>query len=260
MAKRSVRSSKQPLLGSHQRSWIWGRNLVTETLRAGRWTPYELRLTPDVEAELHELAALRDVPIEIETPARLTQLCGATDHQGVLAKMPPFPYAAADELLKAVQASSGERPPFFVITDHLQDPYNFGAIVRNAECFGAAGVFIPTDKQVGVTSQVARSSVGAVNHLPIARVEHLLPFAEQLQQQGITLVAASEHATTSLHEADLSGPIAIVIGNEGVGIDKSLLAKCDLAVRIPLAGSVNSLNAAVASGILLYEAARQRTA
>lgn len=258
MAKRSVRSNKQPLLGSHQRSWIWGRNLVTETLRAGLWRPYELRLTPEVEAELHELAELHQVPVEIETPSRLTQLCGAADHQGALAKMPPFPYADADELLNAVQGPHDGRTPFFVITDHLQDPYNFGAIVRNAECFGAAGIFIPSDKQVGVTSQVARSSVGAVNHLPIARVPNLLLLAEQLKQQGVTLVAASEHATSLLHDADLSQPLAIVIGNEGVGIEAALLARCDVAVRIPLAGSVGSLNAAVAAGILLYEAARQR--
>lgn len=253
---------KKPLLGSHQRSWIWGRNLIVETLRAGRWRPYELRLAPEVEAELRDLAEAREVPVHVETPSRLTQLCGASDHQGVIAKMPPFPYAAIDEVLGRIDDRRGQKQtagaPLFVMTDHLQDPYNFGAIVRSAECFGAAGVFVPSDRQVGVTSQVARSSAGAVNHLPIARADDLLSLADRLHQHEVKLVAASEHASIPLHEANLAGPIAIVIGNEGVGIDPALLARCDLAAKIPITGTVGSLNAAVAAGIMLYEARRQR--
>ena len=246
--------TKRPLLGSHQRSWIWGRNLVAETLRAGRWLPYELRVTTDAEGELAQLADSRGVVLHVEPAARLSQLCGADDHQGVLAKMPPFPYADAAELI-ARQANDS----LFVLTDHLQDPYNFGAIVRNAECFGASGIFIPKQRQVGVTSQVARSSAGAVNHVPIAHVDDLLALAQGLRRNGVRIVAASEHAATPLPSADLSRPIAIVIGNEGVGIGSDLLANCDLGVAIPLTGRVGSLNAAVAAGILLYEAARHRT-
>jgi len=245
--------SKKPLLGSHQRSWIWGRNLVTETLRAGIWTPYELRLAPETESEFRDLAEPCGVTLHVEPATRLTQLCGAADHQGVLAKMPPFPYADAAGLLAGATEES-----LFVVTDHLQDPYNFGAIVRSAECFGATGVFVPRDRQVGVTSQVARSSAGAVNHVPIARVDDLHALVGDLKRRGVRLVAASEHADTPLSEADLSGPVAVLIGNEGVGIEKTLLAKCDLAIAIPLAGRVGSLNAAVAAGILLYEVARRR--
>lgn len=253
MPARRETGRKQPLLGTHQRSWIWGRNLVTETLRAGIWTPYELRLAPEAEPEFRDLAESREVVLHVEPAARLTQLCGAADHQGVLAKMPPFPYADAADLLDAAT-----RDAFFVVTDHLQDPYNFGAIVRSAECFGATGVFIPRERQVGVTSQVARSSAGSVNHVPIARTDDLHALASDLQRHGVRLVAASEHAKTPVGEADLSGPVAVLIGNEGVGIEKTLLAKCDLAVAIPLTGHVGSLNAAVAAGILLYEVARRR--
>lgn len=250
--------AKQQLLGNHQRSWIWGRNVVIETLRADRWRPLELRLADDSSGleELVTLAERHSVPFAFEPASRLAQRCGANDHQGVLAKMPAFPYVEASELLN--EALRLETAPIFVITDHLHDAYNFGAIVRDAECFGAAGVIIPQDRQVGVTSQVARSSAGAVNAVPIARVPNLSNLADDLRTLRVRLVAASEHAATALPAADLAGPIGIVIGNEGKGIDPALLAKCDLAVSIPLAGRIGSLNAAVAAGVVLYEAARQR--
>ena len=262
---------KQPLLGSHARSWIWGRNVVLESLRAGHWLPYELRLaeattasttdSPAAEAtaELTALADQRAVVWSQEPTARLTQLCGSADHQGVIALMPPFPYADAAALLETAAPRDTNGPTaLFIITDHLQDPHNFGAILRSLDAFGGTGVFIPDSHQVGVTSQVARSSAGAVNHLPIARVPDLLPLIQQLRSRGIRVVAASEHAATPLHEADLSGPLAIVIGNEGVGIAPELQAACDLTVAVPLTGHIGSLNAAVAAGVILYEAARRR--
>ncbi len=244
--------TRKPLLGSHQRSWIWGRNLVAETLRAGKWMPHEVRLASEVATELQPLAISRRVPVHIDANPRLTQLCGATDHQGVIAKMPPFPYADRVHLLDGVTPGS-----LFVLTDHLQDAYNFGAIVRNADCFGVTGLFIPKSRQVGVTSQVARSSAGAVNYVPIAQIDDLLVIADELKRRGVRIVAASEYATTSLSDAELSGPLAVVIGNEGVGISGELLDRCDVAVSIPLAGRVGSLNAAVAAGIVLYDVARR---
>lgn len=250
--------AKQLLLGSHQRSWIWGRNLLVETLRTGRWLPHEVRLAHETGGleEIATLAETRGLVVRFEPAARLAQLCGANDHQGVIAKMPPFPYAEFGSLLD--EAFQSATDPVLLVTDHVQDSFNFGAIVRNAECFGVAGVLIPTDRQVGVTSQVARSSAGAVNGVSIARVADLLACADGLRCRGVRLMAASEHASLPLSEADLTGPLAIVIGNEGKGIDPALLARCDLAVSIPLSGQINSLNAAVASGVILYEAARQR--
>ncbi len=250
--------AKQPLLGSHQRSWIWGRNLLVETLRADRWLPHEIRIAVETSGleDIATLAEARGVEVRFEPAARLAQLCGANDHQGVIARMPPFPYAEATSLLDVALRSSADS--ILLITDHLHDAFNFGAIVRNAECFGVAGVIISTQRQVGVTSQVARSSAGAVNTVPIARVPDLVITADDFRSRGVRLIAASEHATSSLAEADLSGPIAIVIGNEGKGIEAELLGRCDLAVSIPLVGQISSLNAAVASGVVLYEAARQR--
>lgn len=250
--------AKQPLLGNHQRSWIWGRNLLVETLRAGTWLPHEVRIaheSTDLE-EIETLAELRGVALHAESNARLTQLCGATDHQGAIAKMSPFPYVDAMALIEA--AVRPESDSVLLIADHLHDAFNFGAILRSAECFGVAGVLIPSERQVGVTSQVARSSAGAVNVVPIARVADLLQIAEQLRASGVRLVAASEHAASPLPDADLTGPIAVVIGNEGKGIDPALLGRCDVAVSIPLAGRIGSLNAAVAAGVVLYEASRQR--
>jgi 23S rRNA (guanosine2251-2'-O)-methyltransferase len=250
--------AKQPLLGSHQRSWIWGRNLLLETLRAGRWLPHEIRLASDSGGleEIATLAEMQAIEVRSESNARLTQLCGATDHQGVIARMPPFPYADGRGLVDDALRSAID--PILLITDHLQDAFNFGAILRSAECFGVAGILIPTERQVGVTSQVARSSAGAASAVPIARVANLLQTAEELRVRGVRLVAANEHAASSLTAADLAGPLAIVIGNEGRGIDPALLDRCDLAVSIPLAGQIGSLNAAVAAGIVLYEAVRQR--
>ena len=248
----------KPLLGSHQRSWIWGRNVVVETLRAGLWLPYEVRIASDAltASELASLAETRGIRVVHESPLRLAQLCGANDHQGVIAKMPPFPYGQPPQIIADGFANATD--PIFVLTDHIHDAYNFGAIVRNSECFGAAGLFIPRERQVGVTSQVVRSSAGAVNAVPIARVDDLLAFSDEVRRHGIRLVAASEHASLSLASADLSGAIAVVIGNEGKGIDPSLLARCDTAVAIPLSGRIGSLNAAVAAGVILYEASRQR--
>ena len=240
----------RPLLGSHQRCWIWGRNVVRETLRAGLWRPYELQLAGEHEqAEIRELAERAEIPLTWESAARLTQRCGASDHQGVIAKMPPFPYASISELL-------GAEPQRLMISDHLQDPFNFGAMIRIADCFGASGIIIPRERQVGVTSQVARSSAGAVNYIPIARSEDLIADVRRLKEAGTRIVGASERAATALPSADLHGPLAVVLGNEGIGISPELLAECDVTVSIPISSPVGSLNAAVAAGIIFYEIAK----
>ena len=240
----------RPLLGSHQRCWIWGRNVVRETLRAGLWRPYQLHLAGEREqVEICELAERTEIPLTWESAARLTQRCGASDHQGVIAKMPPFPYAPVSELL-------GARPQRLMISDHLQDPFNFGAMIRIADCFGASGILIPRERQVGVTSQVARSSAGAVNYIPIARSDDLIADVRRLKEDGTRIVGASERAATTLPSADLQGPLAVVFGNEGVGISPELLAECDVTVSIPITSALGSLNAAVAAGIIFYEIAK----
>ena len=255
--KRSPR--KQELLGSHQRSWIWGRNLVLETLRAERWVPHELVLSEELDESTRGevIAAARNLgaTYEIAPHARLEKLCQTRDHQGLLAKMPLFPYATVDEILE--KATS---PELFVVLDSTQDPFNFGAICRTACVFGADGILIASKYQVGVTSQVARSSAGAVNRLRIARVDDLPGALHALSERGVQTVAAALDAEAAATECDFRKPTALVIGNEGAGLTPKVSAACRHSVRIPQTSNFNSLNAAVATGVLLYEAHRQRIA
>lgn len=249
---------KQKLLGSHQKCWIWGRNAVVETLAAGRWKILELRLStllsPELLDQAHSLAARMGIVPTIEAPEVLTSLCHTSEHQGYLARMTDFPYADAAPLIQALPPT-----PFCVILDGLQDPFNFGAIIRSAEVFGAQAVFIGETGQVGVTSMVVRSSAGAVNRIPIVRVPDLEALTGELKTRNIRVVAASEKATGNLMDNDFRTGSAVVIGNEGVGPRPGLLSLCDSVVKIPQVGHIGSLNAAVAAGIFFYEVRRQRS-
>jgi len=167
--------------------------------------------------------------------------------------MGPFPYDSADALLAARPAV-----PLYAVLDRVQDPFNFGAILRSAEVFGVDAVFIGRDEQAPVTSAVARSSAGAVNHIPIAVAEELCVLLAQLQRAGIVCIATAPEAGTELPVCDLTRPTAFVVGNEGSGVAAALLGGCDARVRIPQHGRVGSLNAAVAASIVFYEARRQR--
>lgn len=257
MARKRTRASQKKILGNHQRCWLWGRNLVRETLAAGCWPILELHLADRLDkAEIADARAELtrwNVDMIVEPTRRLTELAHVREHQGYLAKMGPYPYANPDQVLAASRSD-----PLFLMLDSVQDPYNFGAMIRSAEVFAADGIFIQDQRQVGVTSLVARSSVGAVNRIPIAQVTSLVAQTEKLRQAGIAVYGASEKADAELGDCDLTGPVAIVIGNEGVGIAPELRAACDQLVRIPLSGRIGSLNAAVAAGIFLYEARRKR--
>jgi 23S rRNA (guanosine2251-2'-O)-methyltransferase len=263
---RSRRSRKQKLMGSHQRSWIWGRHAVLETLRSDRWRPVEVHACHDVEDEikselnswLQDSAAFfesADAPVlKFDSGERLRQLCSHSDHQGLIARMPEYPYLCA----KDVRENLSERSALLVL-DGLHDAFNFGACLRCAEVFGVDAVVIGKDNQCGVTSQVVRSSAGAVHHLPLARTDDLPAALREFRESGLAVVAATEKAETPLPAVDFRVPVAIVIGNEGTGISDALLAECTERVRIPQSGRVSSLNAAVATGIILYELVRQRT-
>jgi len=254
--KRRKSTSKQ-LLGSHQKSWLYGRHAVLETLRAGKWRPLEVwvasDLEPDVRAEVSDAAEKLQSQI-IETDAgTMTRRCGGLAHQGLMAQMPPFPYADLQAVLDA-----GTDAALFLVLDGVQDPFNFGAILRSADVFGATGVIVATTKQSEVTVQVARSSAGAVNYVPIAQAVDLEALLRDLRQRGVRTIAASGRATQAVADVDLAQSCALVIGNEGAGVRAEVLAACDVEVRIPQSGHVDSLNAAVAAGILCYEVRRQR--
>lgn len=251
------RKVKSALLGNHQRCWLWGRHVVTETLRAACWPVLELhlsdRLPEDDLALATEWSHSRKTTLMIEPFDRLTDLCHSREHQGFLAKMAAFPYGRTEDVL-----SISKRAPLFGLLDGLQDPHNFGAVIRSAHVLGVDALFVPTHGQVEVTAQVARSSAGAVNHIPIAQAEDVIALAEQLRSRGIRVIGTSQRASQPINDCDLTRATAIVIGNEGSGIREGLLAVCDELVTIPQFGAVESLNAAVSAGILFYEAQRQR--
>jgi 23S rRNA (guanosine2251-2'-O)-methyltransferase len=261
MVERSQRSKakrkKLSLLGSHARCWLWGRNVLRETLAAGRWRILELHLAdslpPDELEEARAAAARLGLTPQIVGAGTLDKLGHTTEHQGYLAKMGPYPYMTVDEIL-----SKGPARPLYLLLDAIQDPYNFGAMLRSAAAFALDGVFIGTHKQVPVTSMVARSSAGVVNYVPIAQVSDLSELAMTLRARRISLVGASEKADLPLTACNLREAAAIVIGNEGTGIGPELLARCDRLACIPIKATVGSLNAAAAAAVFFYEARRQR--
>jgi 23S rRNA (guanosine2251-2'-O)-methyltransferase len=247
---------KEELLGSHARSWIWGRNLVGQTLAAGRWPIVELYLADDLPAHVIEEAQSQarqlGAKVELTDRERLEQLGHTGEHQGFLARMGPFPYVPPDDLLTATTN------PLFLILDRIQDPFNFGAIVRSAGAFGVDGIFVGRGGQAPVTSQVARSSAGIVNRVPIAQVDNLAEFVPALARRKVRVIGASEKADHSLTDCRFGKSTALIIGNEGVGMAPELAACCDELARIPIDSAVGSLNAAAAAAVFLFEIHRQR--
>lgn len=258
MVERSRRGKgKRKLLGNHQRCWLWGRNLVRETLLAGRWPIIELHLADDLPAEqlaeAQRAAAAHDVKLHLSGRDGLQRLAHTGEHQGYVAKMGPFPLQSADALLAAAP-----QRPLYLILDGIQDPYNFGAMLRSAAAFGVDAVFVGSRGQASVSSLVARSSAGAVNRVPIAAVDDLAVLANTLRARKVSIVGASEKADRELTACDFNGATALILGNEGTGISEELLGCCDRLARIPLAANMDSLNAAAAAAVFLFEAQRQR--
>jgi len=246
-------------MGSHQRCWIWGRLPVMETLRAGRWRPLEVRLDERLTDKDRDEAIRRaerlEVAISFAPATELERACRSAEHQGFAAKMPPYPYERAEDVLAAPSA-----PPFFVVLDAVQDPFNFGAILRSADVFGVDGVFVGAAEQADVSSLVVRASSGAVNHVRLAQVDELGALIAQLKSNGITVVGTSPAAKRDVSQTDLCRPTALVLGNEAAGIRPEILERCDERIAIRQRGHIGSLNAAVAAGILFYEVSRQRAA
>ena len=228
-----------------------------ETLRAGKWRPLELALSPRCPAELarevQQWANRHGVGCVQESDSALAKRCRSDEHQGLAARLPEFPYADFEGLV----ASIGDQATWLVL-DRIHDSHNFGAMVRSAVGLGVNAVLVGEAEQSAVNRQVVQSSVGAVNLVPIARVVSLQAALSSLQARGVRIVAASEKADCDLFTADLRTPLVIIVGNEGRGVDPALLALCTQQVRIPMGNHLGSLNAAVAAGIVCYEALRQR--
>lgn len=186
---------------------------------------------------------------------RLNQMSQTGSHQGVIAIVASYEYSTVEDILAKAE-EKGEKP-FILLLDGIEDPHNLGAIIRTANQAGVHGIIIPKHRAVGLTAVVAKASAGAINYTPVAKVTNLANTIDQLKEKGIWFACADMNGT-SMYEADLKGPLGIVIGNEGEGVSRLISEKCDFHVTIPMKGDIDSLNASVAAGILCYEAVRQR--
>ena len=250
---------KRPQDGASADGIIEGRNAVAEALRAGTPIDKVFLLKGEVDLPLRQLAnqARQQGAVLAEVDRhKLDAMSRTHAHQGITAVAAVREYASVEDLLQAAR-DRGE-PPLLVVCDELSDPHNLGAVIRTAECAGAHGVIIPKRRSAGLTAVVAKTSAGAVSHLPVARVANLPSLLKQLKKEGLWIFGAAADGPVSLYEADLKGPAAIVIGSEGSGMSRLVAETCDVLVRIPMKGKLNSLNASAAAAILLYEAVRQR--
>ena len=238
---------------------IEGRNAVMEALRAGTPIDKIFLARGETDATLgHIASSAREKGIVVVEADRrkLDGMSRTHAHQGVIAMAAVREYAAVDDILNAAR-EKGE-PPLIVVCDELSDPHNLGAVIRTAECAGAHGVIIPKRRSAGLTAVVAKTSAGAVSYVPVARVPNLTALLKELKDGGLWIFGTAADGDTSLYDADLKGPAAIVIGSEGDGMGRLVSQQCDFKVSIPMKGKLNSLNASAAAATLLYEAVRQR--
>lgn len=237
---------------------IEGRNAVLEALRAGKPIDklYVLDGCPDgpVRTIIRE-AKKGDTIINYVKKERLDQLSETGHHQGVIAMAASYEYATVEDILEKAR-EKGEAPFIFVL-DNIEDPHNLGAMIRTANLAGAHGVIIPKRRAVGLTPTVARTSAGAINYTPVAKVTNLKQTMEQLKKEGMWFVCADMDGTP-YYQMDLKGPMGLVIGNEGEGVSRLIKENCDFVASIPMKGDIDSLNASVAAGVLAFEIARQR--
>ena len=237
---------------------IEGRNAVMEAFRSGKTIDrvYVLKGCQDgpINSILRE-ARKHDTLVNFVAKERLDQMSETGKHQGVIASAAAYAYAEVEDMLKLAE-EKGE-PPFLFLLDDIEDPHNLGAIIRTANLAGAHGVIIPKRRAVGLTATVARTSAGALNYTPVAKVTNLSATIEELKEKGMWFVCADMGGTT-MYDLNLIGPIGLVIGNEGDGVSRLVKEKCDFVASIPMKGEIDSLNASVAAGVLAYEIVRQR--
>ncbi len=238
---------------------IWGRQPVLEALKS---------TLPLVNIYIHEgargfiihviikRAEQISTPVELVRRSKLEEFAGQ-NHQGVVAYTTPYTYISVEELLQNTRKT--QKHPFFLMLDHIQDPHNFGSLLRTASVAGIDGVIIPRDRACGVTPAVFKSSAGSLAHVPVARTVNLAREMDFLKKEGLWLMGADMSGETPFFEADLTLPLVILLGSEGKGLSRLLREKCDLLLRIPMQGAVSSLNVSVAGGIIIYEVFRQRS-
>lgn len=237
---------------------IEGRNAVLEAFRSGKCVDKLFILDGCQDGPVRTIARearKKDTIINCVAKERLDQLSETGAHQGVIAQVAAYEYASVEDIL-AKAREKGE-DPFIFILDNIEDPHNLGAIIRTANLAGAHGVIIPKRRAVGLTSTVAKTSAGALNYTPVAKVTNLGHTIDELKEQGMWFVCADMGGET-MYNLNLTGPIGVVIGNEGEGVSRLIREKCDFVASIPMKGDIDSLNASVAAGVLGYEIVRQR--
>lgn len=239
------------------KDWIAGRNPVMEALKSGRAMHKLLIVSGDREGsilKIIQMAKESGIPIHEVDRKKLEQTVPGQNHQGVAAQVAAYEYADLETVL---EANSDKEVQIVVLLDGLEDPHNLGSILRSAHAAGVVAVVIPKRRSVGLTATVAKTSAGAIEHIPVCRVSNLSQTIEFLQKRGFWAAAADAAGTAPLYETDLRGKLALVVGSEGEGVGRLLRERCDYVLSIPMVGKMSSLNASVATGIILYEVLRQ---
>lgn len=237
---------------------IEGRNAVMEAFRSGKSIDKLFVLDGCQDGPILSIkreAKKQDCVIRYVDKERLDQLSETGKHQGVIAYAAAYDYVEVDDIMKAAKESGED--PFIWILDNIEDPHNLGAMIRTAHQAGAHGVIIPKNRAVGLTATVARTSAGALNYIPVAKVTNISKTIEELKKEGLWFVVADMDGT-EMYNLNLTGPIGLVIGSEGDGVSRLVKEKCDYVASIPMKGKIDSLNASVAAGVLAYEIVRQR--
>ena len=237
---------------------IEGRNAVLEAFRSGKTIDKLYILDGCQDGSISNIkreARRQDTIINFVTKERLDQLSSTGHHQGVIAQAAAYSYATVEEMLETAREKGED--PFLILLDNIEDPHNLGAIIRTANLAGAHGVIIPKRRAAGLTAVVARASAGALNYTPVAKVTNVTAAIKELKETGLWFVCADMGGET-MYELKLTGPIGLVIGNEGEGVSRLVREACDFTASIPMKGNIDSLNASVAAGVLAYEIVRQR--
>ena len=237
---------------------IEGKNAVIEAFRSDKTIDRVFILEGSHDGPTNTIireAKKHDAIVDFVKKERLDQMSETGKHQGVIAKAAAYEYASVEEILEI--ARNKGQAPFIILLDSIQDPHNLGAIIRTANIAGAHGIIIPKRRAVGLTATVAKASAGAINYTPVAKVTNLVNTIEKLKEEGLWFVCADMDGE-KMYDIDLTGPIGLVIGNEGEGVGRLIKEKCDFIAKIPMYGDIDSLNASVATGVLAYEVVRQK--
>ena len=254
-----ISPAKETNIDAIREDLILGRNAVIEALKSDRTIECLYVSKGDLEGSIKValgLAKDKGVVVKEADRRKLDTMCEGLNHQGIVAKVTPFKYCEVNDILEF--AEKKEEQPFIVILDEIEDPHNLGSIIRTAELCGVHGIIIPKRRNVGVTSTVYKCSAGAIEHMKIAKVTNINATIDMLKEKGIWIYGADIDGRDYSYNTDFSGACALIIGSEGKGISNLTLKKCDLLVKIPMVGKINSLNASVAGGIMMYEVLKGR--